>query len=91
VACTGATSTSTSITCTVGARSGAYTSANTFTIIVGSSNAILEDNFLYVLRWTSASTWGVDSKPIDNDLVYVPLGTSLLVDQNTPILKGIAV
>jgi len=51
----------------------------------------LEDNFLYVLRWTSASTWGVDSKPIDNDLVYVPLGTSLLVDQNTPILKGIAV
>lgn len=91
VACTGATSTATTITCTVGARPSPYTSANTFTVVVGSSNAILKDTFFYVLRWSSPSTWGVDTAPIDNDLVFVPVGTSLLVDVNTPILKGIAV
>ena len=91
VSCTGATSNATSITCTVGARPTPYNSANTFTVTVGSSNAILKDTFLYVLKWSNATTWGVDSFPIDNDLVFVPVGTSLLVDVNTPILKGIAV
>jgi hypothetical protein len=91
VTCTGATSNATSITCTVGARPSTYKSANTFIVSVGSSNAILKDNFLYVLKWSNATTWGVDSFPIDNDLVFVPLGTTLLVDTNTPVLKGIAV
>lgn len=89
--CTGATSTATSITCTVGPRSSAYKLANTFTVTVGSSSAILRDTFLYVLKWSNATTWGVDSFPVDGDLVYVPVGTSLLVDVDTPILKGIAV
>ena len=29
--------------------------------------------------------------PVDNDLVYVPKGTTLYVDQDTPVLEGIAV
>ena len=91
VPCTGATSTVTNITCTVGARKTVPTVANTFTVIVGSSTVILQDTFLYVLKWSSPATWGVDSAPIDNDLVYVPLGTTLLVDVNTPVLNGIAV
>ena len=36
-------------------------------------------------------TWGVDLPPIDNDLVVVPKGTTLLVDQDTPKLEGIVV
>ena len=29
--------------------------------------------------------------PVDGDLIYVPTGTTLLVDVNTPKLEGIAV
>ena len=49
----------------------------------------MRDTFLYVLKWSSAATWGVDTAPVDNDLVVIPTGTTLLVDQNTPILEGI--
>jgi hypothetical protein len=44
-----------------------------------------------VLKWSNPTTWGVSIPPIDNDLIYVPVGTTLLVDVNTPILNGIAV
>jgi len=91
VVCVNGAITATSIVCTVGARAGSYTQANTFTVALGSSNAILQDTFLYVLRWSEPATWGVDIPPVDNDLIVVPLGTTLLVDQNTPILEGIAV
>ena len=79
------------ISCTVGTRSSAYNLDNTFTVFIGNSAAILLDKFLYVLKWSSASTWGVDMPPVDNDLVYVPKGTTLYVDQDTPQLEGIAV
>lgn len=59
--------------------------------MVGPSAAIIQDTFLYVLKWSSAATWGVDIPPVDNDLIYVPKGTTLMVDKNTPILEGIAV
>ena len=58
---------------------------------IGPSIAILLDTFLYVLKWSDSRSWGVDSFPIANDLVYVPLGLTLLVDVSTPILNGIAV
>ena len=51
----------------------------------------MRDTFLYVLRWSKAATWGVDIPPVDNDLIYVPKGTTLLVDQDTPVLEGISV
>jgi hypothetical protein len=60
-------------------------------VTIGGSNAIIINNFLYVLRWSDSRTWGVDLPPIDGDLVYVPPGMTLLVDQNTPVLTGIAV
>lgn len=44
-----------------------------------------------MLRWSSPVTWGVDIPPVNNDLIFVPKGTTLLVDQNTPILEGISV
>ena len=42
-----------------------------------------------MLKWSDYRTWGVDLPPIDGDLVYVPAGITLLVDQNTPHLLGI--
>ena len=91
VACSVSSATATTIVCSVGARSGSYTQANTFAVVLGNNNAILRDTFLYVLRWSDQATWGVDIPPVDNDLIVVPTGTTLLVDQNTPILEGIAV
>jgi hypothetical protein len=86
-----ASASASTITCTVAARSSTYSMDNTFTVTVGPSTAILQDTFLYVLKWSNASTWGVDMPPINNDLIYVPKGTTLFVDQSTPILEGIAV
>lgn len=59
--------------------------------MIGRSAAIVQRPFLYVLRWSDSRTWGVDQAPIDGDLVYVPQGMTLLVDQSTPKLKGIAI
>ena len=83
--------TASQITCTVGSRSNTYNLDNTFTVYVGNSAAILRDSFLYVLKWSNPLTWGVDMPPVDNDLIYVPKGTTLYVDQDTPILEGIDV
>ena len=90
VACAVANSTSNSIACTVGARPNIPTT-NTFKVTIGGSNAVIINNFLYVLKWSDSRTWGVDLPPIADDLVYVPPGMTLLIDQDTPVLKGIAV
>jgi hypothetical protein len=81
---------STVITCVVGARL-TLPSANSVLIRIGSSTAILQDTFYYVLRWSDSRTWGVDQPPIDGDLISVPKGMTLLVDQDTPVMRGIAV
>ena len=91
VDCAVTATTSSSITCTVGARASTYNQANTFEVMLGQSRVAiaLKYRFLYVLKWSDAATWGVDIPPVDKDLVYIPFGTTLLVDQNTPILEGI--
>ena len=58
---------------------------------IGGIPSILKDNFRYVMRWSDVRTWGTDLPPIDDDLVYVPAGMHLLVDQSTPLLNGIIV
>lgn len=90
VACAVANFTNSSIACTVGARPS-IPASNTFKVTIGGSNAVIINNFLYVLKWSDSRTWGVDLAPIADDLVYVPPGMTLLVDQDTPVLKGIAV
>ena len=51
----------------------------------------MNDWFYYVMRWSDPTTWGVDSLPNDGDLVHVPEGRVLFVDQSTPDLLGIVV
>lgn len=46
---------------------------------------------MYVMRWSNESTWGVSFKPINGDLVHVPKGQVLWVDESTPNLLGIVV
>jgi hypothetical protein len=43
------------------------------------------------MRWSDIRTWGTDLLPVEGDLVYVPKGMSLYVDQSTPRLDGIVV
>lgn len=90
VLCAVNSSNSTQINCTVGARPN-LPSANSFQITLGTSTAVINQAFLYVLRWSDSRTWGVDLPPVDGDLVFVPAGMTLLVDQDTPLLEGIAV
>jgi cell migration-inducing and hyaluronan-binding protein len=60
-------------------------------VLIGGIPAITEKKFRYVMRWSDHRTWGTDLPPVDDDLVYVPPGMHLLVDQTTPILEGIIV
>ena len=43
------------------------------------------------MRWSDIRTWNTDSFPVDGDLVYVPKGMTLFIDQSTPLLAGIVV
>ena len=43
------------------------------------------------MRWSDIRTWGTDLPPVEGDLVSVPKGMSLYVDQSTPKLQGIIV
>lgn len=63
IPCIFVSQTSTSIICTVGARPSIPTT-NNFTVTVGNSNAIIVNDFLYVLKWSDSRTWGVDLPPI---------------------------
>ena len=54
-------------------------------------NAIVEDGveFYYGLLWSNEETWGGESKPREGDIVYVPPGKVLILDESTPLLKNI--
>lgn len=58
---------------------------------VGGNIALIREKFEYVLRWSDVRTWGADLPPVEGDLVYVPNGMTLLIDETTPILEGIIV
>jgi hypothetical protein len=84
------TSASTRIVCLVGPRLQLPQKVF-FDVKVGDRPAILRAKFRYVMRWSDHRTWGTDLPPVDDDLVYVPPGMHLLVDQNTPKLNAIVV
>lgn len=62
-------------------------------IWINGSSAIIQDNvqFMYVMRWSDQKTWGMSFKPENGDLVHIPKGQTLWVDQSTPNLIGIVV
>jgi hypothetical protein len=64
---------------------------NSFVVKFGTQNALLNDEFLYTMKWSDSRTWGTDLPPVEGDLVYVPKGMTLYVDQTTPRLDGIIV
>lgn len=82
--------TASSITCQVGFREE-LPEENTFEVTIGGNKAIIHEEFEYVQRWSDVRTWGTDLLPEDGDLVYVPKGMSLFVDQTTPVLEAIVV
>lgn len=79
----------TQIICAVGTRYSSTPLKNNFSVIIGTSKAVLHSSFVYVFKWSDYRTWGVDLPPVDGDLVFVPAGMNLLVDQSTPHLLGI--
>lgn len=41
--------------------------------------------FYYGLLWSNDRTWGLDPKPVSGDLVWVPKGRTLIIDESSPI------
>ncbi|XP_045661731.1 fibrocystin-L isoform X1 [Ursus americanus] len=46
-----------------------------------------DSDFLYVDAWSSNFSWGGKSPPEEGSLVVITKGQTILLDQNTPILK----
>ncbi len=44
---------------------------------------------IYVYRWSNSQTWGGDVPPVEGDLVQVPNGLVLLIDQDVPKIAGL--
>lgn len=42
--------------------------------------------FLYIDRWSDSSSWKNGEKPVEGDIVWVPYGQTLLLDESTPII-----
>ena len=78
------------IVCTV-QQKDSNSKEDSFSVIVGGKTALVKQRFTYALRWSDPRTWGTDLPPVDGDLVYVPEGMTLLVDEDTPLLEGIIV
>lgn len=89
VECKNPVQTLTGITCTVQERKERTPKVRNFTVSYDGIPAIVQKQFKYVLRWSEPTTWGTDLPPVAGDLVYIPEGMHLLIDENLPILKGI--
>ena len=81
---------STSVTCLTGPKTGR--SAPSLEMYSPTKGRVDTDGnlFYYFRRWSDSSTWsGVPPKV--GDLVRVPEGTTILVDQSTPVLGDVVV
>ena len=54
----------------------------------------LDSTFWYIDRWSSIFTWGCndtsvicENKPVADDIAVIPKGTTILLDETTPILS----
>ena len=63
--------------------------------INGQGNAAADDGqFWYIDRWSSVFTWGCndtnvvcENKPVADDIAVIPKGTTILLDETTPVLS----
>ena len=85
----GATS-ATSLQCVTGARL-TLPSEVYFKVTVGGNVAVLKENLEYVMAYSDPRTWGTDLPPVAGDLVVIPKGMNLYIDESTPQLLGIVV
>lgn len=90
LACTLTTLSATSIVCT-NARQlpSQIPEVKSFVFKIGNQIGAVLQAPIYVYRWSNDQTWGGDVPPVDGDLVQIPNGLVLLIDQNVPQLAGI--
>ncbi len=80
VACTKTAETTTSFTCTAGARIGL--SSPSLQVEVGTKGYAVNGghSFLYINKWSEPATWGLEFAPREGDSIHIPKGQNLLVD-----------
>ena len=94
IACTPTAATATSVTCTTGPRTGAFTLDPHLEIFIQDVGLVANQGheFRYVSLWSSPTTWGGLSFPIDGESIRVDKGLNLLVDiKHSPVLNLIIV
>ncbi|XP_071828580.1 fibrocystin-L-like isoform X3 [Apostichopus japonicus] len=86
-ACVVQTESTTEIVCRTGAHSP--TEMAKVRVDVGEAGIAVQDDadFFYIDVWSSIYTWGGQDPPVAGDLVVIPAGNTILLDQSTPVLK----
>jgi len=89
VDCDVQSSTSTTITCLTGPGPAlnlrSTTGVDNVVVSIANNGHAANPNhlsFLYIELWSDRFTWGCGNVPIDGDLIYVPAGLNLFVDDD---------
>ncbi|XP_069076732.1 fibrocystin-L-like isoform X2 [Pleurodeles waltl] len=90
-ACEVTSSTSTSITCRTAAHS--HSERTKVKVNVGGHGIAKLDqaDFFYIDVWSSIYTWGGESPPDDGSLAVILKGQTVLLDENTAVLKMLVI
>ena len=86
--------TSVKIACITGPRSVDNVLPTSIDVIVpGRGHSISSDStvYLYIDRWSDINSWKNQEPPVDGDIVWIPEGQVIMLDQNTPILSSLLV
>lgn len=59
--------------------------------VAGQGVSVGNAGFEYVDLWSNVATWGGSSLPGEGDSVYIPVGTSVLLDVSPPPLFTLVV
>jgi hypothetical protein len=79
----------TAIQCITGYRGPDNIQSGSVTVVIpGLGQAASSDGtlFLYMDRWSDLRSWKNQQKPVDGDFVWIPVGQSIVLDQDTPNL-----
>ncbi|XP_052060298.1 fibrocystin-L-like isoform X3 [Mytilus californianus] len=88
IACVVQTVANTKVVCITGARNSGSTDAQVELQVNGGGNARqVGADFSYVWAWSSTNSWGGKNPPVEGEIVVIPAGMTILLDQSTPKLK----
>ncbi|RYG70223.1 hypothetical protein EON64_00770, partial [archaeon] len=94
IACSVVSSNDSQISCVTNPRPPEAVEVPTLRVWVeGKGYGLVEDDarFMYIDKWSALTSWRNQEPPVDGDVVWIPDGQVILLDQDTPLLTFLLV